>query len=75
MAAHTATGAMPVAAAVSVRVEDAGVAVRISNDGAPRREPAGGRGIDGMFERVEGAGGTFEVRAGRGFVVQARIPR
>ncbi|MFG2036502.1 sensor histidine kinase [Dactylosporangium sp. NPDC048998] len=34
-----------------------------------------GHGIEGMRERVEAAGGSFEVRTERGFEVHARIPR
>ncbi|MGI5245028.1 sensor histidine kinase [Dactylosporangium sp. CA-139066] len=63
-------------ATVEVHQENADVTVRIANDNRRRAqlgEP--GRGIEGMRERVETAGGTFEVTAGRRFEIRARIPR
>jgi signal transduction histidine kinase len=63
-------------AVVEVRQERGDVTVRIANDNRPRAGNGGeGRGIEGMRERVEEAGGTFEVVAGRAFEIRARIPR
>ncbi|GAA2347580.1 sensor histidine kinase [Dactylosporangium salmoneum] len=64
-------------AAVSVRKDDGSVLVVVTNDGDGRAKKGSGigRGIEGMRERVEEAGGTFEVRTGRRFEIHARIPR
>ncbi|MEU7870612.1 histidine kinase [Dactylosporangium sp. NPDC049140] len=63
-------------ASVSVRLDGGEVVVTVSNDGeVAERVESAGRGIDGMRERVEGAGGSFEVRRGPGFAVHARIPK
>jgi two-component system sensor histidine kinase UhpB len=66
------------AARITVRVEDAGaaLAVRIADDGVGLPpEPAPGRGLPGMRERVEALGGTLRLDApGIGTVLAAEIP-
>ncbi|GAA3457765.1 sensor histidine kinase [Dactylosporangium matsuzakiense] len=78
-------------ARVSVRMVGADVAVLVSNGADPHRQDGPGphrtddpgpyrvggpgRGIEGMRDRVESAGGVFEVRVDGGFAVQARVPR
>ncbi|MFK4085566.1 sensor histidine kinase [Kribbella sp. NPDC020789] len=69
--------------AVSVTVTRAGddVVVTVADTGAqrPAREtaPSGGRGLDGLRERVRLAGGSLQAgpRAANGFEVRAVIPR
>ena len=68
-------------AVVAVRRAGEAVTVTVSNENSgsgPEQEdgaPVPGRGIEGMRERVEAAGGTFVVRSGRQFEVHAKIPK
>lgn len=70
---HASTG--PVS--VSITFQDDEVAVRVTSRGGGDRPapPGGGRGIIGMRERVELAGGELHAGPADGrFVVRARIP-
>ncbi|WP_166845615.1 sensor histidine kinase [Isoptericola sp. BMS4] len=68
--------------AVGMRRDGARLQVEVSDDGTPPTDgapPPPGYGLRGMRERVEGAGGTLRAghgtgAAGRGYVVDARIP-
>lgn len=64
--------------AVTIRQDDAGVHVRVANDGPAAARPAegGGFGLLGMRERVEALGGTFRAgpRDGEGWLVAATLP-
>lgn len=56
---------------------DGEVVVEVTDHGAgPRARPTGGRGLDGLRDRVEGLGGRFRAgtAAGGGFEVSARLP-
>jgi signal transduction histidine kinase len=58
-------------------VQDAGtIEVRARDDGRGAAEVAAGRGLAGMRERLERAGGRLEVatRPGMGFAVEALVP-
>jgi signal transduction histidine kinase len=58
-------------------VQEAGtIEVRARDDGRGAAEVAAGRGLAGMRERLERAGGRLEVatRPGRGFAVEALVP-
>ncbi|MFI1994391.1 sensor histidine kinase [Actinoplanes sp. NPDC020271] len=63
---------------VTVRQDDAGVHVRIADDGPPPGRPPrrGGYGLIGMRERVEALGGTLRAgpRDGSGWLVDATLP-
>ncbi|WP_336713146.1 sensor histidine kinase [Arthrobacter sp. USHLN218] len=74
---HSAAGR----ATVVARLRNGTLDLRITDDGhgAPGRDPStkgGGRGIQGMAERVGLLGGTFTAgnRAGGGFEVRATLP-
>ena len=56
--------------------EDGAIAVRARDDGRGAAEVAAGRGLAGMRERLERAGGRLEVatRPGMGFAVAALVP-
>jgi signal transduction histidine kinase len=74
----------PATAAVTVRYDDAGVEVEVTDTGAGPAAPlgpggapgTGGYGLTGMRERVTAVGGVIEAGAGRagGFQVTARLP-
>lgn len=65
-------------AAVSVRYEASGVAIKVADEGAGPEDPShsAGNGINGMAERVHELGGTFYAgfKAGGGFEVLAWLP-
>lgn len=66
--------------AVTVSCTDTELHLVVADDGTdthPYRAPHGGRGIPGMVERANVLGGrlTAGVRPGRGFVVDAVLPR
>ncbi len=64
---------------VSVTTHEDDVQVEVLDTGAsqPAAAPSGGRGLDGLRERVRLAGGTFtaDQRPGGGFQVTASMPR
>lgn len=64
----------PAAATVTVELHDRDLVVTVADDGPGAAGFAPGRGIAGMCERVEAAGGSLEVMAADGFTVRARIP-
>jgi signal transduction histidine kinase len=55
---------------------DGRLEVRVRDDGCGAADFREGRGVRGMRERIEAAGGTLRIRtaAGRGFAVEAWIP-
>lgn len=60
---------------VSLTHTDAGLVVRVADDGTPPASHAEGSGLRGMRERVEALGGTLSAGATpRGFVLEARLP-
>ncbi|MGZ0146119.1 sensor histidine kinase [Kribbella sp. WER1] len=75
-ASKHAPGAM---VAVSVTTHENEVTVRVADTGAdrPSTAPSGGRGLDGLRERVRLAGGSLTAgpRPGGGFDVTATMPR
>jgi signal transduction histidine kinase len=74
----------PATAAVTVRYDDAGVQIEVTDTGAGPAAPpglgappgAGGYGLAGMRERVAAVGGAVQAGPGRtgGFAVTARLP-
>jgi signal transduction histidine kinase len=76
---NVARHAGPAAATVLVRYGEEEVTVQVDDDGrgpAARHQPASGKGIAGMRERVAALGGELYAgpRPGGGFRVQARLP-
>jgi signal transduction histidine kinase len=63
-------------AAVSVRREEAGLLVEVTDDGKGGADPAAGTGLRGLTDRVEALGGRLEVRSrpGRGTAIQVWLP-
>ncbi len=61
---------------LDVTQEDGVIEVRARDDGRGAEEVAAGRGLAGMRERLESAGGSLEVatRPGMGFAVAALVP-
>ncbi len=66
----------PTKAVVAVTREPGGVLVTVTDQGAGSPAVADGRGLAGLRERVEAAGGAFAAagRDGGGFEVRARLP-
>jgi signal transduction histidine kinase len=63
-------------ATVSVRRQDAGLLVEVTDDGKGGADPAAGSGLRGLTDRVEALGGRLDVqsRPGRGTTIQAWLP-
>jgi signal transduction histidine kinase len=63
-------------ASVTVRVADGKVTIVIADNGVGGAHPAKGRGLAGLADRVEGAGGTLTVAdaPGGGTIVTAEVP-
>src|SRR3954452_16176972 len=61
---------------LDVTQEDGAIEVRARDDGHGAEAVAAGRGLAGMRERLESAGGKLEVstRPGMGFAVAALVP-
>ena len=63
------------AVAVTARVADGRLRLRIRDDGSPPRRTGDGHGIAGMTERARSLGGTLTAGYdGHGFVVDAELP-
>ena len=61
---------------LDITQEDGAIEVRARDDGHGAEAVAAGRGLAGMRERLESAGGKLEVstRPGMGFAVAALVP-
>jgi signal transduction histidine kinase len=63
-------------ASITVSIADGRVTIVIADDGVGGAHPAKGRGLAGLADRVEGAGGTLTVAdaQGGGTIVTAEVP-
>jgi signal transduction histidine kinase len=62
--------------AIALAFADAGVRLRVEDDGVGARDHQGGFGLQGMRERAEIVGGTLAVTTGpdRGFAIELEVP-